>query len=171
LFASYGGITSLDLWVLSLGPPPVPQPMLRTDFDEHQGVLSPDGRWMAFVSDETGASQVYVQSFPDGELRQQLSSQEGTEPQWRADGRELYFLQGDRTLMAAPVSLRPTLSVGIPGPLFRTRVPVMGNPYRNNYVASADGQRFLVNTAPPDAPTPAIHVVLDWRALLSASQK
>ena len=69
-------------------------------------------------------------------------------------------------LMAAAVSLRPEFHVGVPTPLFRTRVPVTANPYRHQYLPSADGQRFLVNTAPADLPTPAIQIVLDWRALI-----
>jgi hypothetical protein len=121
---------------------------------------------MAYVSNETGAPQVYVQSFPDGGQRWQVSSQGGTEPQWRGDGQELFFLSSDQTLTAIPVSLRPSFSAGRPAPLFRTRVPVSGNPYRQQYAVSPDGQRFLVNTAPESSPPPAIHVVLDWRALI-----
>ena len=74
-------------------------------------------------------------------------------------------------LMAAPVSLRPMFRVGVPVPLFPTRVPVTGNPYRHPYAAAADGQRFLVNTTPFDTPSPAINVVLDWRALLGPRQR
>ena len=73
-----------------------------------------------------------------------------------------------RTLMAAPFT---NGVAGVPVPLFRTRVPVTGNPYRMPYAVAADGQRFLVNTAPEDAPPPAIHVVLDWRALLPAERR
>jgi hypothetical protein len=77
----------------------------------------------------------------------------------------MYFLRADRMLMATSVSVRPVFNAGLPTPLFRTRVPMTGNPYRQHYAVAADGQRFLVNTALDDAPTPAIHVVLDWRAL------
>lgn len=126
---------------------------------------------MAFVSDETGTQQVYLQSFPDGGLRRPVSSRGGAEPQWRADGWELYFLDADRNLMTASVSLNPDLRVGVPETLFRTQAPVTGNPYRRPYIASADGQRFLVNTAPADAPAPAIQIVMDWRALLESGRR
>ena len=163
LFTTSGLESSLDVWQLSLGSPATASILLNSPFNESQAVFSPDGRWIAFTSDETGGQQVYVQSFPGGEQRQQVSSRGGTEPQWRADGRELFFIGDDGTLMAAPVSGGVA---GVSLPLFRTRVPVTGNPYRMPYRASADGQRFLINTTPVDTPPPAIQVILDWRALL-----
>jgi hypothetical protein len=129
--------------------------------------LSPDGLWLAYVSEETGVPQVYVQSFPNGEQRVQVSSEGGSEPQWREDGRELFFLRTDRMMMAAPVLLQPTFHPGETAPLFQTHVPILANAYRWHYAVSADGERFLVNTAPASVRTPAIHVVLDWRALLT----
>jgi Tol biopolymer transport system component len=171
LITDIGSSSPFDVWNLFMGPKPRVRGVLETAFNEYHAVLSPDGRWMAYVSDETGAPQVYVMSFPHGEIRRQVSSQGGTEPQWRADGQELYFLGADRTLMAVPVSLRPVFKTGVAVALFQTRVPVIGNPYRQQYAAAADGQRFLVNTAPANAPTPAIHMVLDWRALLDAKRK
>jgi hypothetical protein len=68
--------------------------------------------------------------------------------------------------MAVPVSLRPTFKAGEPKALFETRVPILANPFRWHYAVSADGERFLINTAPASVPAPAIHVILDWRALL-----
>ncbi len=168
LYTDSGLRSSFDVWSLSLEGTPKGNAELRGPFNEFQGTLSPDGRWMAFVTDETGTPQVYVQSFPGGEQRQQVSSRGGTEPQFRSDGRELFFLDGNRMLMAAPVSPGPKLAVGTAVPLFRTRVPITGNPYRRPYIAAADGQRFLVNTTPADAPVPAIQLILDWRALIGA---
>jgi dipeptidyl aminopeptidase/acylaminoacyl peptidase len=167
LFGSTGRESSFDVWQLGLAPTVSATPVLSSPFNESQAVLSPDGRWLAFTSDETGGPQVYVQSFPGGEQRQQVSSRGGSEPLWRTDGRELYFLGEGRTLMAAAVA---SARVGVPMPLFRTRVPVTGNGYRMPYRVSADGQRFLVNTTPDDTRAPAIHVVLDWRALLANSR-
>ena len=130
LYTDSGLRSSFDVWSLSLEGTPKGNAELRGPFNEFQGTLSPDGRWMAFVTDETGTPQVYVQSFPGGEQRQPVSSRGGTEPQFRSDGRELFFLDGNRTLMAAPVSQGPKLAVGTAVPLFRTRVPITGNPYR-----------------------------------------
>jgi len=81
-----------------------------------------------------------------------------------ADGRELFFLGSDRVLMAAPITEG---TAGIAAPLFQTRVPISGMPYRVSYAPSADGQRFLVNTAPRDVPPQGIRVILDWRAFLN----
>jgi Tol biopolymer transport system component len=157
--------SSFDLWDLPTDSRR-PTPIRQSAFDEYHGALSPDGRFLAYVSDETGVPQVYVQSFPNGEQRVQVSSQGGTEPQWREDGEELFFLRADRMMMAAPVRLRPEFKSTEPTPLFQTRVPILANPYRWNYDVSADGERFLINTAPAYVRPPAIHVVLDWRALL-----
>jgi hypothetical protein len=123
------------------------------------------------VSEETGEPQVYVQSFPNGEQRVQVSSEGGAEPKWREDGRELFFLGPDRMMMAVRVSLRATFTIEGLTPLFQTRVPVLANAYRWHYDVSADGERFLVNTMPAFVPPPAIHVVMDWRALLPRSEK
>ena len=126
-----------------------------------------DGVRLRRDGDTTGLPPVVSK----GELRRLVSSRGGAEPQWRRDGRELFFLDADRNLMAVSVSSDPDLLVGVPVLLFRTQAPVVGNPYRRPYAVSTDGQRFLVNTAPADAPPPAIQVVVDWRALLESSRR
>jgi Tol biopolymer transport system component len=168
IFTTSGVGSSFDVWDLPTDSRR-PRAILQTGFDEYQGVLSPDGLWLAYVSEETGVPQVYVQSFPNGEQRVQVSSQGGAEPHWRKDGKELFFLGADRVMMAVRVSLRPTFKIEGSTPLFQTRVPILANPYRWHYDVSADGERFLVNTAPASVPPPAIHVVLDWRVLLNRS--
>jgi Tol biopolymer transport system component len=170
VFTGTGVGTSFDLWDLATESRSA-QEIVATPFDEYQGALSPDGRFLAYVSEETGVPQVYVQSFPNGEQRAQVSSRGGSEPRWRSDGRELFFLRADRMMMAAPVSPGPTFKSADPTPLFQTRVPILANPYRSHYDVSADGERFLVNTAPASVRAPAIHVVLDWRALLPRSER
>ena len=169
IFTNSGESSSFDVWDLPTETRE-PRPIIQTPFDEYQGVLSPDGRWLAYVSEESGTPQVYVQSFPDGAQRVQISSRGGTEPQWRRDGRELYFLRADRMLMAAAVVPAATFKTTEPVGLFLTRVPLLGNPYRQHVAASADGTRFLVNNSPESVAPPAIHVVLDWRALLPSRQ-
>jgi dipeptidyl aminopeptidase/acylaminoacyl peptidase len=169
IFTSTGESTSFDLWDLTTESRR-PRAILQTEFDEYQGALSPDGRFLAYVSQETGVPQVIVQSFPDGERAVQVSSEGGSEPRWRQDGHELFFLRGDRMMMASTVSLDPTFKAEEPRPLFQTRVPILANPFRWHYDVSADGERFLVNTAPASVRAPAIHVVLDWRALLPRSE-
>jgi serine/threonine protein kinase/dipeptidyl aminopeptidase/acylaminoacyl peptidase len=160
-----GSGAGFDLWDLPTDSRR-PRVIRETRFDEYQGVMSPDGLWLAYVSEETGVPQVYVQSFPNGEQRVQVSSQGGAEPKWREDGRELFFLAADRMMMAVRVSLRPTFTIEGTTPLFQTRVPMLANAYRSHYDVSADGERFLVNTTPTYVRPPAIHIVMDWRALL-----
>jgi hypothetical protein len=169
IFTNAGAGSSWDVWDLPTDSR-VPVAILQRPFNEYQGVLAPDGRFLAYVSEETGVPQVYVQSFPSGEERVQVSSQGGSEPQWRDDGQELFFLRADRMMMAVSVSLRPRFKAQEPNPLFQTRVPILANPFRWHYDVSADGERFLVNTAPASVPPPAIQVVMDWRALLTRSE-
>ena len=169
IFTNSDESSSFDVWDLPTGSRQA-RPIIQTPYDEYQGVLSPDGRWLAYVSEESGSPQVYVQSFPDGAQRVQISSRGGIEPQWRRDGQELYFLRADRMLMAARVVPAATFKTAEPAALFLTRVPLIGNPYRQHYAASVDGTRFLVNSAPESSAPPAIHVVLDWRALLPSRQ-
>jgi Tol biopolymer transport system component/predicted Ser/Thr protein kinase len=171
VFSTSGLPASFDIWHLALTSSARAMPIRQTPFNEYHEALSPDGKWLAYVSDETGLPQVYVQSFPEGAQRAQISSQGGTEPRWRRDGQELYFLSANHMLMAVRVSATPTLSAGLAVPLFRAQVPLNANPYRRQYVPAPDGQRFLVNTVADNLPPPAIHVVLDWRALLPGNQK
>jgi eukaryotic-like serine/threonine-protein kinase len=163
-----GLATSFDVWLVETGASPRVRPLVQTEYDEYHGTLSPNGRWLAYVSTETGTPQVFMQTFPDAALRYQVSSRGGAEPQWRADGRELFFVAPDGQMMATPVTMDPAFMLGTPVPLFRTRFPAPSGPYRRQYAVSKDGQRFLMVSAPESVPPTAIHVVLDWRALLAA---
>jgi hypothetical protein len=100
----------------------------------------------------------------------QVSSHGGIEPQWRADGGELYFIALDKQLMAVPVVSESTLRVGAPAPLFQTAVDTSGVPItgRNQYVAAPDGARFLIKQPRPDAPPTAITVVVNWQRELES---
>jgi Tol biopolymer transport system component len=160
------GATGWDLWTFSVTRRSN-TPFLRTQFNEIHGRLSPDGRWMAYASDESGVMEVYVRSFPAAQDPVRVSKGGGSEPHWRADGGELFFMAPDRSLMAVRVEAGSRFRPGPPTLLFQTRVPGFSTPYRNNtYAASADGQRFLVNTTVSDGPSTAINVILDWPALL-----
>jgi len=131
--------------------------------------VSPDGRWMAFVSESSGRREVFVQAFPDGDgAPLQVSMGGGIEPQWRADSRELYFIGLDKQLMAAPVAESPTLRIGFPKALFQTAVDTsgVGVTGRNQFVAASDGLRFLIKQPRRDAPPAGIAVVVDWTTLL-----
>jgi eukaryotic-like serine/threonine-protein kinase len=152
-----------DLWVLPLAEGGKPAKLIASPSEEMHGNFSPDGRLVAYTSNESGRFEIYVETVPPSDQKSPVSTNGGYEPRWRADGREIYYLSDDRKLMAVPVGAGP--SFGIPKPLFETRVApgVIGN--RTHYVPSRDGQRFLVNTA-LDAPIPPITVVVNWTATL-----
>jgi Tol biopolymer transport system component len=121
--------------------------------------FSPDGRWVAYSSDESGQSQIYVASFPTFGAKRQISVSGGLQPRWRRDGRELFFLDPDRTLMSAAVASGATLTVSSPRSLFQTSVP---NPTQDQYDVSRDGTKFLVLTNPRGTEDPSVTVVLNW---------
>ncbi len=163
VYAAAGSKTSYDLWTLPLDGDRTPRPLLQSSFIETQGQLSPDGRWIAYTTDETGTREVWVQSVPPSGARWQISTDSGSEPRWRRDGGELYYIAGNGILMA--VSIKTTLTTfapAAPQPLFQTRRP-FSSPLHTNYSPAADGQRFLINTVAGDVPPPTpITVFLNW---------
>ena len=157
--------TRFDLWVLPLTGERKPYPFLHSEFNETHSQFSPDGRFVAYVSDESGRAEVYVQSFPVPGGKWQISTGGGDQPQWRRDGRELFYMAPDKTLMAVPVAAGDSFEPGSPAALFATSIP-LGNLTgdRNHYVAAPDGQRFLVNSLVDDGNTQPITLVLNWAA-------
>jgi len=154
--------TGDDLWLIPLGGDKKPFKFLGPPSDQLHGNFSPDGRFVAYTSNESGRFQVYVQTFPLSDRKWQVSTDSGYEPRWRADGREIYYLSEDRKLMAVPVGAGPSFAV--PKVLFQTRVPEGVTSRRTHYVPSRDGQRFLVNTQSNDALPNPITIVLNWQA-------
>ena len=151
-----------DLWLLPLTGDKKPVKFLASPADEMQGVFSPDGRFFAYTSNESGRVEVYVQTLPLSDRKWQVSTSGGYEPRWRGDGREIYYLSADRKLMAVSAGAGPSFDV--PKMLFQTGVPAGVSANRTHYDASRDGRRFLVNTQSGDpSPTP-ITVVLNWTA-------
>jgi eukaryotic-like serine/threonine-protein kinase len=115
------GKTRLDIWVLSLTDPEKRFPLIQREFDQWQGQFSPDGRWVAYVSNESGRSEVLVRRFAapsDGPASEPetviVSSAGGTAPRWRADGKELYFISADGTVMVSDVNAGARISIGVP---------------------------------------------------------
>jgi Tol biopolymer transport system component len=168
LFQSRGTGTREDVWVLTLGAGGAPIPLLRSQFNERGARFSPDGRWVAYASDESGRPEIYIQPFPPTGMKRQVSNEGGHEPAWRRDGRELYYMTGDRRLTAVPVRLSRDVLVGDPSELFRMPRDAPLAP-RISYSPAADGQRFLVNVAAPDRvrlPRYETQVVVNWTATL-----
>ncbi len=144
--------------------PGPPQPLLRSPFAEIGGRLSPDGRWLAYGSNETGRYEVYVVPHPGPGGKWQISTAGGSAPIWRADGRELFF-GTDQGIMAVDVRPGATLDVGVPRLLFRTRFT--GGPYAGyRWAPSRDGQRFLINVPSDAASESRLVVVTNWAAEL-----
>jgi eukaryotic-like serine/threonine-protein kinase len=153
-----------DLYVMPIGADRQPRLFLRTDFNKVDAQFSPDGRWVAYGSDESGSSEVYVQSFPDPRSKWQLSTNGGRRPRWRRDGKELFYLGTNHLLMAAPVDSGRTFGAGRPFALFES--PNVGKGIETQYDVSPDGQRFLFNVVARAAKSPSITVVLNWTAEL-----
>jgi Tol biopolymer transport system component len=152
-----------DLWVLPLFGDRKPFPFLETPFTEYRARFSPDGRWVAYSSNESGRTEVYVAAFPKPESRALISTAGGTWSRWRRDGKEIFYVDLNNTLMAVEVDgSGSTFRVGTARPLFQTRPTGAG--YR--YDVTADGQRFLVNSLPEQAEASSvpITVVVNWTA-------
>jgi Tol biopolymer transport system component len=173
LYYAQGAKLTPDIFILPVTPGGHPVTHISSEFAEGQAQLSPDGRWIAYVSDESGAYEVYVRAFPSGEGKQRVSIRGGLEPRWRGDGKELFYLSRERTLMSVAVRVGLSLEAGLPTRLFETRMSNVFNPSytRNQYVVSADGNRFLINQPASGASPPPITVVVNWPALLKRWQK
>ena len=165
LYETQNPKTNNDIWILPTTGDRKPFPLLDSEFNEYQGRTSPDGRWVAYVSDESGSPEVYVQSFPKPGGKWQISTAGGADPRWRRDGRELYFISADRKLMAAEVKADATFQAGVPQALFDVRVSGLVD-VRGHYAVSADGRRFLVNRLGESGGSSPMTVVLNWTAAL-----
>ena len=156
--------TGFDIWALPLRGGGKPVLVAQTEFDELDGQFSPDGKWMAFLSNRSGRSEVYVQPFPGPGAAMQVSASGGGQMRWRPDGRELFYIALDGRLMAAPIQVASggQLAVGVPVSLFATHVGSVLRSFGAQYVVSPDGQRFLMNTLVQNASPTPIRLVLNW---------
>jgi serine/threonine-protein kinase len=146
-----------DIWTVSDGGDPVP--FLLTPFDERSPRFSPDGKWLAYVSDESGRDDVYVQPFPGPGPKWLVSTDGGIDPVWSKDGRELFYRHDDQ-MMAVSVTTRPEFSAGRPVRLFEIRFDAGDN--GPNYDVGPDGKWFVVPRS-DQAPAPGeLHLVLNW---------
>ena len=154
-----------SLWILPVAPGDAkPRPYLRAAFNQSNGQFSPDTRWVAFQSDESGRYEVYIDTFPEPRGKVRISTGGGVLPQWAAGGRELFYVAPDSMLMS--VSLKPgvgSLEPSVPHALFPLQVI---DTDVSPYYAGPDGQRFLVLEAAEHAPQP-LTVIVNWPALLN----
>ncbi len=167
-YSQFDTETHFDIWVLSLTDDGKPFPFLRTQFNEVTMKFAPDGRWVAFASDASGRLEVYLRSFPEGGDEVRVSASGGSEPQWRHDGKELFYFSGDGQLMAVPVVTGKTITVGKPVALFDLKAVGVFDigPIKSGlfpiFDPSPDGQRFVTIVGGNRAALP-ITVVLDWK--------
>ena len=167
--------TSYDIWAVPVSGDRKPRPLVRTEFQEAQGQISPDGRWLAFTSNRSKRMEVFVIPLSGSAGTWQISTDGGAYPRWRHDGKELFYISTDRKLMAVPIAaVGPAIEPGTPKALFGVRFgatftvgtawsPVANTPYP--YVVTRDGQRFLVtvDTSQQATETP-LTVVVNWPA-------
>jgi Tol biopolymer transport system component len=145
---------SFDLWALPLSGNKNPIPVAQTEFTESSGRFSPDGLWVAYVSDESGRPEVYVQAFPDPGNRVKISVEGGSLPNWREGGRELFYLSLDSQLIAVEIRYNGSrIERGKQLPLFPVRPG-------STYAPAPDGKRFLINALVEDPP---ITILLNWK--------
>ena len=157
---SKGGI-----WMLPLSNPNDAKPILQsTAFNQGQGQISPNGRFIAYTSDESGRFEVYVQRYPPSTDKWPISSGGGLQPLWRADGKELFFVTGDQKFMAVEVKTDGSFESSIPRELFQTAMQ-LGAGY--DYAVSSDGQRFLISSPLETGEVSPMTIVLNWSAKLT----
>jgi serine/threonine-protein kinase len=156
-FTELSPTTGWDIWVLRLGDRKA-QPFLRTPFTEGAPRFSPDGRWLAYVSNESGRYEIYIQPYPGPGGKRLISTDGGTEPMWNHNGRELFYRSGDK-MMSVEIATQPSFAASKPRMLFEgPYVPTAAT--IPNYDVSPDGQRFLM--LKPIEQATQINVVLNW---------
>ncbi|HZI64117.1 MAG TPA: hypothetical protein VFE44_05005, partial [Thermoanaerobaculia bacterium] len=151
-----------QLWLLPLREGEKPRPLLNAI----NGAISPDGRWLAAASRESGRFQIYLLPYPALDARWQVSVEGGHEPRWRRDGRELFYISGDRRLMSVRILGSDPLDAAPPQALFPLRVVGAFEHTPHHYDVAPDGERFLVSQVPEHAKTPAITVMVNWDSAL-----
>ena len=158
--------TPSDIWLVSVAGNSPPMRLVRSVGDQMHANFSPDRRFIAYTSNESGQRHdVYVETLPSSDRKWSISVEGGYEPRWRADGKEIYYLARDGTLMAVPMATGAA-PFGVPKPLFQTRVHGGVSILRTHFVPNRDGSRFLVSVRSSEPVPVPITVVLNWPSLL-----
>jgi Tol biopolymer transport system component len=162
LFSNVDPMADWDIWVLPLEGDGKPSAFIDTNFDERSSQFSPDGRWVAYISNESGRYEVYVRPFPASGGQWQISTSGGAQPRWSPRGRELFYIAPDATLMAVPIGTNSdAIEPGTPLPLFQTRIWNASPLNRTHYDVAPDG-RFLINVAVDQNSLSPITLLLNW---------
>jgi Tol biopolymer transport system component len=163
-----------DLWLLPATGDRKPVPLTQTAYQEGRSRFSPDGKWIAYTSDESGRNEIYVRSFPASEAKWQVSSKGGDFPLWRKDARELFYVTPDRKLMSVAVRASSRgLEFDTPNTLFSLPILAAGQGVSPSYTYDVmpDGQRFLVLAPAGEADASTMTVVTNWRAALPGAKR
>jgi eukaryotic-like serine/threonine-protein kinase len=163
IFYDSGSTLGTDVWVLPLTGERKPQPFLTGAYNEYDPHLSPDGRFLAYVSNESGREEVYVQTYPDRSDKWQVSTHGGNDPHWSADGHEMFYLSPDQQMMSVPIKTTPTFDPGMPRALFDSHVFSPGG-QRMHYSVTRDGQTFILYRTLSTRSLPTTTVVVNWLA-------
>jgi hypothetical protein len=155
--------TDSAIWGVTAGVERKPS-ILIGESKADQADISPDGKWMAYRSFDSGISEIYVQPFPHGSGKWQISTSGGSEPYWRREGKELFYMNGNAMMAVAIKASTAGFEPSAPVKLFEA--PATGNIGRNRFVATPDGQRFLIVTARNQVSLDPIQMVLNWQSLL-----
>ena len=156
--------TSFDILALKLSDLQTPIPVLRTPAGERDAQFSPDAKWIAYESNSTGVSEIFIHPFPGPGREQLISKHGGAQVRWRRDRKELFYIALDGQMISVPIRFASdgTLNPGEAEPLFMTRVGgVVQSAQKQQYVVSDDGRKFLMSVVVADAPSP-INLILNW---------
>jgi eukaryotic-like serine/threonine-protein kinase len=154
LFTESRATTRWDIWSLTLAPERTLRPLIQTPFDDYFPSISPDGHWLAYVSNESGRNEVYVQPFPTLDRKWKISTDGGIMPVWARNGRELFYVNG-HTLMAVPIVRAATFDSGTPRALFQ-------RPYEFFYDVAPDGRFIMTEPEQADVVPTQITLVQNW---------
>jgi Tol biopolymer transport system component len=168
LYVNQDATTDDDLWALPLEGERQPFSILQNAAAEDQAQFSPDGKWIAYRSNESGRREIYVRPFPGPGSQKRVSEGGGIQPRWRSDGKELFYIRSDNQLIAVPIDLSAetkTLEAGKQTPLFEVR---LGNPQNAQfgYDVAADGQSFIIDSAQGDPTSLPLMIVQNWKNAL-----
>jgi Tol biopolymer transport system component len=162
-FSTVSARTASDVWGLDLTGDGRPYPILQGRYNEGQSQISPDGRYLAYASDESGHFEVYVRRLRSNDTKWQISTTGGADPRWSHDGRELFYISSNRRLTAVDVRTETSFEMGGTHPLFDTHIDELWEDARNHFDVSADGQRFLLVQPLADSRSLPITVLVNWR--------
>jgi Tol biopolymer transport system component len=174
LYTAQDPKTNDDVWVLPIKGGGKPFPLLQSNSNETFAEFSPDGHWVAYTSDESGREEIYVrQFFPDAKqataspgAKWQISTDGGSQPRWRGDGKELYYRSADNKIMAVEIAIVPSFRAGVPKVLFQAPPVALPLPVFRQWDMASDGKRFLFITPSAASAQAPFTVVLNWQVLL-----